>query len=216
LEDECKSKIDQSETFNNGLKKQLDEFKINLQKLGAFNNNLKKKLYEFKIKLQESEAVRNYLNKKLDESKIKLQESEAVNNDLNKKTDESKIKLQESGVIKNDLEKKLDESKIKLQQSEEVISGLKKLVKVQEEILKCNNETQKQLQTTIDGLKNTEESLNHKIQEFCEPPEPVSTCNIAVFTLSKRTEISVIFCRVNVLQILMFRSPFIHPLSVFV
>jgi myosin heavy subunit len=212
----CKSKIDQSEAFNNGLKKQLDEFKINLQKSVAFNNDLKKKLNEFKIKLQESEAVKNDLNKKLDESKIKLQESEAVNNDLNKKIDESKIKLQESGVVKNDLKKKLDESKIKLQQSEEVISGLKNLVKDQEEILKGKNETKKELQTTIDYLKKTEESLIQKIQEFCYPPVLVSTCNIAVFTLSKRTEISVIFCKENVLQILMFRKPFINPSSVFV
>jgi glutaredoxin 2 len=53
-----------------------------------------------------------------------------------------------------------EEFKSKLQQTEGIISSLKKQLEANEEVLKNNNEAQKQLHATVDGLIQTLEKLN--------------------------------------------------------
>jgi chromosome segregation ATPase len=84
-------------------------------------------------------------------------------------------KLKQSETVISGLKKQLDEYKTKFQQSEAVISGLEKQLEIKEEVLKSNNETQIQLQTDIDGLTKTVESLK---QRLCETQEHVSTYKI--------------------------------------
>jgi hypothetical protein len=72
---------------------------------------------------------------------------------------------------------------MKLEQSDAVSSGLKKQLQEREEFLNSNVDKQKQLQTTIDGLTKTVESLNQRLQVLCEPPEFVSTFNIPALTV---------------------------------
>jgi chromosome segregation ATPase len=69
--------------------------------------------------------------------------------------------LTQSEAVISDLKKQLDEYKTKLE--------------TKEEVLKINNETQIQLQTDIDGLTKTVQSINPTIQRLCETPEHVST-----------------------------------------
>jgi formyltetrahydrofolate synthetase len=83
--------------------------------------------------------------------------------------------LTQSEAIISGLEKQLDEYKTKFQQSEAHNSGLKKQLEIKEEVLKNNNKTQIQLQTTIDGLTKT---LNQTIQRLCETTENVSTYHV--------------------------------------
>jgi len=64
-----------------------------------------------------------------------------------------------------------DQFKSKLQQSEGVISSLKTQLEAKEEILKSNNETQIQLQTTIDGLTKALEAQYQKEEEQCGQPK---------------------------------------------
>jgi len=61
----------------------------------------------------------------------------------------------------------------KLKESEAVNSHLKKQLAAKEEILKSNNEKREQLQSLIDGLTKTMDSLNRKVQR-------VSTCKVQV------------------------------------
>jgi polyhydroxyalkanoate synthesis regulator phasin len=67
---------------------------------------------------------------------------------------------------------------MKLEESNSVSSDLKRQLQEQEEIVKSNNDKQKQLQTTIDGLTETVEALNKRLQVLCEPPKFVSTFNL--------------------------------------
>jgi hypothetical protein len=64
-----------------------------------------------------------------------------------------------------------DQFKTNLQHFEGVISSLKKQLDAKEEILKSNNETQIQLQATIDGLIKTLEALYLKEEEQCGQPK---------------------------------------------
>ena len=64
-----------------------------------------------------------------------------------------------------------DQFNSKLHQSDGVISSLKKQLEAKEEILKSNNETQIQLQATIDGLIKTLEALYMKEEEQCGQPK---------------------------------------------
>jgi predicted methyltransferase len=89
----------------------------------------------------------------------------------------------------------------KLKQSEVVITGLKKKLEVKEEVLKSNNETQIQLQTDIDGLTKTVQSLNQMVQRLCDTPEHVSTYKIEAVAMSKWTEISPAISRVKLLLV---------------
>jgi glutaredoxin 2 len=58
------------------------------------------------------------------------------------------------------------EFKSKLQQTVGIVSSLKKQLEAKEEVLKNNNEKQKQLHATIDGLINTLEELNLMEEEL--------------------------------------------------
>jgi predicted nuclease with TOPRIM domain len=95
--------------------------------------------------------------------------------------------LTQSEAVNSDLKKQLDEYKTKLE--------------IKEEFLKNIIETQTQLQTDLDGLKRTVQSMNKTIQRLCETPEHVSTYKIAAVALSKWTEISQDICRVNLLLV---------------
>lgn len=64
-----------------------------------------------------------------------------------------------------------DQFKSELQLSEGVISSLKKRLEAKEEILQSNNETQIQLQATIDGLIKTLEAQYLKEEEKCGQPK---------------------------------------------
>ena len=64
-----------------------------------------------------------------------------------------------------------DQFKFELQQSEGITSSLKKQLEAKEEILKSNNETQIQLQATIDGLIKTLEAQYLKEEEKCGQPK---------------------------------------------
>jgi chromosome segregation ATPase len=97
----------------------------------------------------------------------------------------------------------------KLNKTEAVNSDLKKQLEVKEEVLKSINEKQTQLQTTIDGLTKTVDTMNHQLFEkqtqlqtnidgltkkvellnemsqlLCELPKDVSTCKIRAVTVS--------------------------------
>jgi hypothetical protein len=74
-----------------------------------------------------------------------------------------------------------DECKSKLLQSEAVNSVLKKQLEEKEQVLKDNNQKQAQLQTTVNGLTRTVESLN-------QTAELVSTRTVQVFTLGFTAE----------------------------
>ena len=63
----------------------------------------------------------------------------------------------------------------KLKESEAINSHLKKQLAAKEKVLKSNNEKQKQLQSAIDGLTKTVESLNWTVQR-------VSTCKVQAVT----------------------------------
>jgi chromosome segregation ATPase len=130
----------------------------------------------------------------------KLKQSEVVISGLEERLDEYKTKFQHSEAVISGLKKQLVEYKTKFEQSEAVISGLKKQLEIKE-VLKNNNETQIQLQTDIDGLTKTVQSLNQTIQRLCETPEHVSTYNIAAFPLSKWSEISPAISRVKLFMV---------------
>jgi chromosome segregation ATPase len=104
--------------------------------------------------------------------------------------------LTQSEAVNSGLKKQLDEYKTKFQQSEVDNSGLKKQLEAKEEVLKNNNETQTQLQTSIDGLTKI---LNQAIPRLCETMENVSTYTIAAVALSEWTEISPGICRAKLL-----------------
>jgi len=53
-----------------------------------------------------------------------------------------------------------DEFKSKLQQTEEIISSFTKQLEANEDVLKNNNEAQKQLHAIVDGIIKTLEKLN--------------------------------------------------------
>jgi hypothetical protein len=72
---------------------------------------------------------------------------------------------------------------MKLEESNLVSSDLKRQLREQEEVLKSNKDEQKQLQTTIDDLTKTVESLNQRLQALCEPPKFVSTFKIPALTV---------------------------------
>jgi len=82
----------------------------------------------------------------------------------------------------------------KLKDSEAINRHLKKQSAAKEKVLKSNNEKQKQLQSAIDGLTNTVQSLNRTVQR-------VSTCKIQVVTTLQWTEmftaINRVKCRPN-------------------
>jgi len=67
---------------------------------------------------------------------------------------------------------------MKLKESESVSGDLKRQVQAKDEVLKSHKDKENQMQTTIDGLKKTVESLNERLQVLCEPPKFVSTINI--------------------------------------
>ena len=67
---------------------------------------------------------------------------------------------------------------MKLKESESVSGDLKRQVQEKNEVLKSHKDKENQMQTTIDGLKKTVESLNQRLQVLCEPPKFVSTINI--------------------------------------
>jgi polyhydroxyalkanoate synthesis regulator phasin len=81
------------------------------------------------------------------------------------------------------LREQLDKFKMKLEQSDAVSSDLKKQLQAKEDLLKNNIDKEKQLQTTIDGLTKTVDSLNQKLQVLCEPPKFVSTFHISALTV---------------------------------
>jgi polyhydroxyalkanoate synthesis regulator phasin len=86
-------------------------------------------------------------------------------------------RIHRTEIDRNVLRNQLDEFKMKLEESNSVSSDLKRQLQEQEEVLKSNNDKQKQLQTTIDGLTKTVELLNKRLQVLCEPPKFVSTFN---------------------------------------
>ena len=67
---------------------------------------------------------------------------------------------------------------MKLEESDLFSSDLKRQLREQEEVQKSNKDKQKQLQTTIDDLTKTVESLNQRLQVLCEPPKFVSAFNL--------------------------------------
>jgi cell shape-determining protein MreC len=97
------------------------------------------------------------------------------------------IALKNTEAVNNVLKKQLDEYKTKLE--------------TKEEFVKNNNKTQIQLQTDIDGLTKTVQSMNQTIQWLCETPQRVSTYKIAAVALSKWTEISPDISRVKLLLV---------------
>jgi hypothetical protein len=72
---------------------------------------------------------------------------------------------------------------MKLEESDSVSSDLKRQLEAKEEVLKSNNDKQKQLQTAVDSLTKTVDSLNKRLQVLCEPPKFVSTFNIPALTI---------------------------------
>jgi myosin heavy subunit len=89
-------------------------------------------------------------------------EAETFNSNLTNQLDEFKTKLEESNSVKNDLKKQL-ESK--------------------EELLQSDNKKQKELQTTIDGVKKTVGLLKWASKWLCEHPKDVSTCKVEFVTI---------------------------------
>ena len=82
----------------------------------------------------------------------------------------------------------------KLKDSEAINRHLKKQSAAKEKVLKGNNEKQKQLQSAIDGLTNTVQSLNRTVQL-------VSTCKVQYVTKLQWTKmftaINRVKCRPN-------------------
>jgi uncharacterized protein YlxW (UPF0749 family) len=78
----------------------------------------------------------------------------------------------------------------KLKESEAINSHLKKQSAAKEKLLKSNNEKQEQLQSVIDGLTKTVESLNRTVQF-------VSTCKVNVVTTLKWTKMFTAINRVK-------------------
>jgi len=92
----------------------------------------------------------------------------------------------------------------KVMELEAVNSHLKKQLAAKEEDLKSNNEKQEQLQSVIDGLTKTVESLNRTVQR-------VSTCKILVVTTLNWTKVFTAINRVKFLQIVGFRRLVLPP-----
>jgi hypothetical protein len=92
-------------------------------------------------------------------------------------------RIHEAEAINNHIRNQLYEFKTKLEQSDSVSSDLKRQLQEQKEVLKTNKDKQEQLQTTIDGLTKTVESLNRRLQVLCEPPKFVSTFNVPALTV---------------------------------
>ena len=90
------------------------------------------------------------------------------------------VQIQNAEVINLRLRNQLDEFKMKIGESDSINSDLKRQLQAKDEVLKSDNDKQKQLQTTIDGLKKTVDSLNQRLQVLCEPPKFVSTFNITL------------------------------------
>ena len=78
----------------------------------------------------------------------------------------------------------------KLKESEAINSRLKKELAAAEKVLKSNNESQKQLQSVIDGLTKTVDSLNRTVQR-------VSTFKVQVVTTRKWTKMFTAINRVK-------------------
>jgi SMC interacting uncharacterized protein involved in chromosome segregation len=82
----------------------------------------------------------------------------------------------------------------KLKESEAINSDINKQLAEKEKVLKSNTEKQKQLQSAIDSLTKTVESLNWTVQR-------VSTCKVQVVTTLKWTKmftaINRVKCRPN-------------------
>jgi SMC interacting uncharacterized protein involved in chromosome segregation len=86
--------------------------------------------------------------------------------------------------IQERLTKQINKSRAisrKLKKSEAFNSHLKKELTAKGKVLKSNNEKQKELQSIIDGLTKTVESLNRTVQR-------VSTCKVHVVTTLKWTK----------------------------
>jgi ankyrin repeat protein len=81
------------------------------------------------------------------------------------------VQIQNAEVINIRLRNQLDEFKMKIGESDSINSDLKRQLQAKDEVLKSDNDKQKQLQTTIDGLKKTVDSLNQRLQVLCEPPK---------------------------------------------
>ena len=62
--------------------------------------------------------------------------------------------------------------------SEAVNNDLKKQLEAKEEVLRSKNVEKKQMQTAIDELTKTVDSVEHTVQELCALIKDVSTCNI--------------------------------------
>jgi septation ring formation regulator EzrA len=92
-------------------------------------------------------------------------------------------RIHESEATIGSLSNGLDEFKKKLEESNSVNSDLKRQLQAKDEVLKSNDNTQKQLQATLDSLTKTVESLNQRLQVLCEPPKFVSTWNIPALTV---------------------------------
>lgn len=101
-----------------------------------------------------------------------------------------RIRLEEAANSR--LRNQLDEFKMKLEQSDSVSSDLKRQLQEQEAVLKSNKDKQKQLQTTIDSLTKTVDSLNQRLQVLCEPPKFVSTFNISALTVGSLKYLKVL------------------------
>jgi uncharacterized protein YlxW (UPF0749 family) len=89
--------------------------------------------------------------------------------------------------------------------SEALNSDTNKQLAAKGEVLKSNNEKQKQLQSAIDALTKTVQSLNWTVQR-------VSTCKVQTVTTLKCLRLSI---ESNVGQILGVRRTFWPPTSVF-
>ena len=66
---------------------------------------------------------------------------------------------------------------------------MKNQLEAKDGVLQSNNEKQKQLQATIDGLTKTVETLNQTLQLLCAHPKDVSTRKVETDSTSKWTEI---------------------------
>jgi soluble cytochrome b562 len=91
-----------------------------------------------------------------------------------------------SEAVNSHLHSQLSEFKIKLEQSASNNSDLKKQLEAKEEILLRKNEEKKQMQTAIDELTKTLDSVDQTVKELCGQVKNVSTCKIeAVSTFTE-------------------------------
>ena len=81
------------------------------------------------------------------------------------------------------MQPQLSEFKVKLRQSASVNSDLKEHLEAKEEVLQSKNEEKEQLQTAIDALTKTMDSVKQTVKQLCGQIRDVSTCKTEAVTL---------------------------------